>query len=297
MRNRKDKKWEATTIHFIIMSSEKETTTTATYGSQQPPHEKLTPWTDDRIRFDDEALLNDVPQEEEEHPFDPFAPPDEAAITEFRFQDDSISISIYGYDSESGRLYTSTGLTVWKAATFLGDYCCCQKNQNQDHPQRILELGAGLGLNGILIHHLYPNAEMVVTDGDSTVIRECLQRNVTLNQVNDSITCRQLLWGAETSAEFAQERQQTFDCIIASDVIYAAAIVDPLYETVKTLLERPNGIFLLAFAKRRVPVTIEHVLEAATKHGLEHACVKQDEEEGLFVYEIGWRKQEEEETG
>ena len=83
-----------------------------------------------------------------------------------------------------------------------------------------------------------------------------------------------------------------YDVIIASDIIYSPVIVEPLWETVETLLIKPNvdsgkeegGVFVMAFARRKVPVSIEMVCEKAVENGFTYEIVKEDEEEGIWVY-------------
>jgi hypothetical protein len=99
-----------------------------------------------------------------------------------------------------------------------------------------------------------------------------------------------------------------FDVLIASDIVYALVIVEPLWETVRLLLrrrERQRGdeqvdhntnnddadegqaCFLMAYAKRDVPVTIEIVLEAATKAGFAYKLVDEDPD-GIWIYNFWW---------
>ena len=56
-----------------------------------------------------------------------------------------------------------------------------------------------------------------------------------------------------------------------------------MWETVTTLLSR-NGKFVMAFAKRKVPISIEFVLESAKKAGFAYDLEEEDAEEGIWVY-------------
>jgi predicted nicotinamide N-methyase len=137
---------------------------------------------------------------------------------------------------------------------------------------------------------------IVVTDGDTdalALLRENIRRNQgsshtkSKNNASQSIiSCHQLLWGRDTSEHFLQRHcdGKTFDIIIASDIIYAKCIIDPLWETIQTLLS-PEGIFILAFAKRRVPIQIDFVLQSAEDAGFTFEAIQEDVE-GIFVYEF-----------
>jgi predicted nicotinamide N-methyase len=124
-----------------------------------------------------------------------------------------------------------------------------------------------------------------ITDGDSDVmlqLHENIQRN---KRGTSSVACHQLIWGRETSHDFLNNKQnqgQGFDVILASDIIYSAVIVEPLWETIQTLLST-NGEFWMGFcAKRKVPIKINTVLEAAERSGFSSTLVQ--EKEGIHIY-------------
>jgi predicted nicotinamide N-methyase len=118
-------------------------------------------------------------------------------------------------------------------------------------------------------------AHVTVTDGDTDALVQ-LRNNINTNRCNGNISAVQLLWGIDTAKAFLEahgngddENSSTcsFDVILASDIIYAAAIIDPLWETIRILLSYPDGIFWMAFARRKVPVTIDFVLNRAKDYG------------------------------
>ena len=203
-------------------------------------------------------------------------------------------IELLGYRSDSDEIWRSTGLTLWRASDRLCEYLVEQQRCDGGLLRcggglRILELGAGLGLVGILAHRLTAGrgvaATVCLTDGDTDALA-CMRENVRRNCPDDTsgtgrgnprISCRQLLWGRSAAEAFLHEqpRQEKFDIILAADVIYAPSIVEPLWETVRTLLKpdrpgpssTPPPCFVLAFARRRVPVKLAEVLEAAARAG------------------------------
>ena len=120
----------------------------------------------------------------------------------------------------------------------------------------ILELGAGVGLAGILASKL-PGAERVVlTDYDHGSIK-LLEENVQLNSTaNDTckISTEFLEWGktlvsdengcmscvgcikSKSSDEMRGVKLETFSLVIGTDLLYCIEIVEPLFSSVKTLL-------------------------------------------------------------
>ena len=160
-------------------------------------------------------------------------------------------------------------------------------------------------MNGVLAHRLGADST-VITDGDSDAMVE-LRKNIRVNRVEGrALSASQLIWGLESSEAFLNGSKSAasskFSMIIASDVIYASIVIDPLFETVRTLLQ-PDGEFWMAFAVRKVPVTIDFVLQKANDHGFSYELVDQqidgkgngeDDVEGnpetgpVFIYVFRW---------
>ncbi|KAL3910502.1 MAG: hypothetical protein SGARI_002095 [Bacillariaceae sp.] len=260
-------------------------------------------WTDATIRWsEEEGVPQQQSAEEEEAVFDPFADPDPTETFSFSFErpaygdDDGdgdngssskkIHLNIQGYKTHSDQVWSSTGLTLWKASQYLCDYMVEHAHELQH--KRILELGAGLGLNGLLAHLLAPDT---MTDGDTDALVQ-LRKNIEVNRTTTKVSARQLLWGEETSQSFLGSLRDAgsggedhrFEVIIASDIVYAKVVIEPLWQTIRNLLH-PDGAFWMAFARRRVPVSIDFVLEKSKEFGfkyklmVEHPCEGNEEDE------------------
>jgi predicted nicotinamide N-methyase len=208
---------------------------------------------------------------------DLFADPDPRET--FMLQYGPHSITIDGVKAENGQLLSSTGLTLWRAAPLLCEYMLSNA-ANDIQGSNVLELGAGLGLCGILAHKLGANY-VLLSDGDTETLRE-MRHNVKLATSNGgalpgtNIHCQQLVWGKRLK-DF-QEHYGTFDVILASDVIYVEEVLEPLFDTVTTLMKE-SGKFFLSYARRNV--NIDLVFASATRHGLQ--WTQPDGPEGVFV--------------
>jgi predicted nicotinamide N-methyase len=225
----------------------------------------------------------------------------------------SIDIHLVGYKAELGQTLHSTGLTLWRASSLLCDFLLQHpgyvrgksvvevrfETMQRDSGYtwtvhgvsgivshrcslaRSPQLGAGLGLCGILASHLRAS-KVVLTDGDSDALhylRANVEKNVPQPQKrveNDIIDgtqaaapafVRQLVWGE--AASFLTTDSERFDTVIGSDIIYVEEILEPLWRTVDDLVT-PAGAFLLAFARRNVP--IDRVFETASTHGFAWTC-------------------------
>jgi predicted nicotinamide N-methyase len=326
-----------------------------------PEEEEETHWTDDRIRWegglmdgddkdDDEPDAHECPFEldifADHHPQRTFTFPFRLLSTTTSSSSPWMDIHLEGYKQHSDQIWKSTGLTLWRAAETLCDYLIEHAPRLGIAEKRVLELGSGLGLVGLVAHKIQaaaaataaaeattlgPNSSsknenhntvqpaVCLTDGDTLVLkklRENMKRNRHCNNDEESssrplLSCHQLLWGRDTSQRFLETTAATtrtrestvtkkFDIILGSDLIYSPLVVNPMFETVQTLLNRDaDGVFLMAFAKRNVPVSKEDVLEACDRHGFVSKCVVEDltangdsdndPAQGVFVYEIRWK--------
>ena len=190
----------------------------------------------------------------------------------------------------------TTGYGIWSASLVLAQWLVSSSSSSvmdwQD--KRVLELGSGLGLCGILAHRLGA-AQVIMTDGDTDVLRQ-LRSNLPLNDIiiqehEEQLSCHQLLWGQSSSQAFLQHycANQPVDLILASDVIYTPVVIRPLWQTVQTLLRKQRGIFLMSYeSKRQIRVSLQDVLSPASDMGLTCECLVERPEEGMFVWKFTW---------
>jgi predicted nicotinamide N-methyase len=237
---------------------------------------------------------------------DLFADPDPLDTFQFEYTlpqntvnetENTVSITLTGHKAELGQTLHSTGLTLWRASELLCDYMV--RTHTTVQQKNVLELGAGLGLCGILAHHLQA-ANAVLTDGDTDALK-FMRANVATNCSNNgvdeatrtddrTIQCRQLVWGDNDRVDDLKKQytddDQGFHLVFGSDIIYVEEILDPLFQSVDRLLA-DGGAFWLAYARRNVKIDL--VLETADKYGFTYETP--DDTEGVFVFR---RRQQEE---
>ncbi|KAL7524245.1 hypothetical protein ACHAXR_001439 [Thalassiosira sp. AJA248-18] len=198
------------------------------------------------------------------------------------------TIRLHGYKLDSDETDRSTGVTLWQAAPRLANYL-------QEHPtmcrgKSVLELGAGLGLCGITANYLGAKSVMM-TDGDTHALQK-LRENVRQNCGDDAMTtdnaiyCRQLLWGSPHMEKFL-EQQQLFNTILGADVIYTESSIQPLFDTVAYLLDKPHGQFVLSRHNKWFDIDDEVVIAVGKERGLD--CTQPSE--GILIFH--WNKAEE----
>ncbi|GMH79663.1 hypothetical protein TL16_g08214 [Triparma laevis f. inornata] len=165
------------------------------------------------------------------------------------------TMSVVGHKQENGQTLSSTGLTLWRAAEYMNSYLLKRPWSSTGKSYNAMELGSGIGFNGILLSKLNVNGSTTLTDGDTDTL-ENLVENVERN--GGGCEVKQLRWGVD-------KVERVWDMIIASDVIYVPNVVPLLFDVVTAGLSEV-GVFVLAYARRNVK--FEMVLEEAEKRGM-----------------------------
>jgi predicted nicotinamide N-methyase len=180
-----------------------------------------------------------------------------------------VCITLEGLEQEYGQVSRRTGFTLWDAAGVLADWMVRAPSKGGGlgyiRGKRVVELGCGLGLCGILASYLSPIA-VVVTDGDAQV---CDKARDNAARNGCAVPVRQLRWGTGVE-DFMRsalpqistndngggggggggssskgvdgnhhQQQPYFDTVFGADIIYDADILDVLFSTVEMLLGGP----------------------------------------------------------
>ena len=205
----------------------------------------------------------------------------------------------------------STGLGMWKGADVLAEFLI--QNRDLIQNKRVLELGAGVGLCGLVAARLGAS-HVIMTDGDTSVLsnmRYNIQQNMIHpedeptestenNNDNDqkeekeednchskavsrggNVACHQLIWGRDLE-DFVHEYGQQ-QVILATDCVYMTTSLQPLWQTVDALLDKGDGIFLFAnYCASQAP--LEKILDVATDHGFTWTHNEEDPERDVYIF-------------
>ncbi|KAL6657763.1 hypothetical protein ACP70R_005543 [Stipagrostis hirtigluma subsp. patula] len=120
-------------------------------------------------------------------------------------------------------------------------------------PLSVLELGSGTGAAGLALAAALP-ARVVLSDLPDALPN--LRHNAALNapllaSAGGAATVVPLPWGdaAAMEAVAAAQAASPFDLVVASDVVYYEALVDPLIETLRFFV-KGEVVFLMAHMRR-----------------------------------------------
>jgi len=196
-----------------------------------------------------------------------------------------------------GAYPNSTGLAVWRGAEILARFICDQQLRcdTEEAPvsvsvadavamrhKKVLEVGSGAGLPGIVAHRVLGAERVLVTDGDYDALNN-LKFNVDANRspkrgdddtvtpsttTNTTISCQQLIWGKAVDAFLENHGKQ--DVVLAADCVYMVPSLKPLWATIDALLQ-DDGVFVYAqTAASAVPW--KDFSEMVQLHGFETCC-------------------------
>ncbi|KAH9122357.1 hypothetical protein LEN26_010299 [Aphanomyces euteiches] len=138
---------------------------------------------------------------------------------------------------------------LWPAAAFLSHYL--EQHTSEFLPQgtSVLELGAGIGLCGLVCHKLHAS-HVVLTD--LPVAIPLLDTNIGLNCTTENVQAAVLSWGNanELTQVMTQIPPSERLLCVAADCVYWENLFQPFFETVRALVVDHNVDVLLAHVKR-----------------------------------------------
>jgi len=139
-----------------------------------------------------------------------------------------------------------TGRMVWPGSRVLGLFLTA--NPHLIRNKRVLEVGAGCGVSGLIAAHFA--TQVVLSDRNEDVVK-MINQNIKLNSLQDKAEGVVMKWVDDIS-DFKQ-RYPPFEVIIGSDVIYPehAHRIPALLQTVDEMLAfSESSLFIISFIPR-----------------------------------------------
>lgn len=158
----------------------------------------------------------------------------------------------------------NTGLVCpWPSEEILSYYCLSHADMFRS--KRIIELGAGYGLAGLVIATVSEASEVVISDGNPQVV-DYIRQSISANSKafgNTIVNPMLLHWNEE---EFAR-LSHMFDFIVASDCTFFKEVHKGLVRTVNFLLKGSGPSEAIFFSPKRGD-SLDKFLEEVEESGL-----------------------------
>ncbi|KAI0720631.1 putative methyltransferase-domain-containing protein [Fomitopsis betulina] len=208
-------------------------------------------------------------------------PGEEAGIPDDDALDTPLTITLTTPDTQPAN-WALHASSIWVSALYLADHvhdlhldqhltCCTLEGPRL----RVLELGAGAGLPGILVARLFPEADVVTSDYPDDELISTLADNVQKNEVFMHCHAIPYAWGTDPSplfAPFAAEpsAQPGFDVVLAADTLWNPESHTKFLSTLsKTLRKTPDARVHLIAGYHTGRYTVENFMKAVPDVELE----------------------------
>ena len=149
-----------------------------------------------------------------------------------------------------------TGGAVWEGAQLLSRLLIAQPASLWQQRKRVLELGAGVGLVGLVAAELGAR-EVTLTDQVVFVAQHNLANAGGLSAAaRERVSVRRLKWGEDLASA-----QGPYDLLLGSDIMYDPNLYDALAETIIALTAADGEVLLVT--REGSPTDAAATLEAA----------------------------------
>ena len=138
----------------------------------------------------------------------------------------------------------ATGLELWGGGRYLANFLTIRPGVVKGC--RVLELGAGVGLPGLVAARCGA-AEVLLTDGDARAVK-LLEKNVAANPSECPVEAAVLAYGA---APPPPSESNLPTVVLAADALYVSKHCAPFGDTLNAALQTPKDVCYLAHEPRR----------------------------------------------
>eukprot|EP01097_Dermamoeba_algensis_P006649 TRINITY_DN4148_c0_g1_i1.p1 TRINITY_DN4148_c0_g1~~TRINITY_DN4148_c0_g1_i1.p1 ORF type:complete len:234 (-),score=37.05 TRINITY_DN4148_c0_g1_i1:221-889(-) len=190
------------------------------------------------------------------------------------FQDESLqkaeviignhTISLLSHSAHGQHILSIEAGVIWPGGHFLAEFI--YKNTSFFADKKIIELGSGTGLCGILLGII--GSRVLMTDYDELSL-SLLNQNIDINSTSGykfMPQVKQLTWG-----ECPPDICEQYDLIVGSDIVYKKEAVRPLLQSVKQLLSKNSqSEFILANQVSRFSSCHDNFFSVLAELGLDY---------------------------
>ncbi|KAJ3157230.1 hypothetical protein HDU89_002642 [Geranomyces variabilis] len=203
----------------------------------------------------------------------------------------------------SGALGAGQGATVWDSALCLAKYI--EKRAKREptifQNARVLEIGSGTGLVGLVVAALGAGTSASVTLTDTPNALLLLKHNVNhlakmleaQGHARPALSSAPLIWGSERdTADLKSSHPQLPTHVLLSDCLYVPSLYPALLKTLDTVCG-PETLVWIAYEKRDFPAEMEFWKSFGERFRFSYIREADQDEmyrsEDIFLFEARWR--------
>ncbi|XP_015889742.3 calmodulin-lysine N-methyltransferase [Ziziphus jujuba] len=164
----------------------------------------------------------------------------------------------------------NTGLVCqWPSEDVLAYFCLSHADMFRS--KRVIELGSGYGLAGLVIAAVTEASEVIISDGNPQVVNY-IERNINANSgafLGTKVKSVTLHWNHDKIANMSN----TFDLVVASDCTFFKEFHKGLAQIVKCLLKKVGPSEALFFSPKRGD-SLDKFLEQIKENGLQFSITE-----------------------
>ncbi|KAE9396872.1 hypothetical protein BT96DRAFT_921809 [Gymnopus androsaceus JB14] len=192
-------------------------------------------------------------------------------------------------DASNWSLHASS---IWASSKYLADnvdHLHLQSHLDQrtspDEKIRLLELGAGAGLPGIVIAKSHPEILVTVSDYPDVQLIRTLSENIANNQVSANCHARAYAWGSDPHVllrgDSDQYSDRGFDAIIAADTLWNSDLHGIFIDSLRrTLRKSSSSRAHLVAGLHTGRYTLQSFFDAALQSGFVFESLEERERSG-----------------
>eukprot|EP01063_Lacrimia_lanifica_P001076 TRINITY_DN10508_c0_g1_i1.p1 TRINITY_DN10508_c0_g1~~TRINITY_DN10508_c0_g1_i1.p1 ORF type:complete len:330 (+),score=95.91 TRINITY_DN10508_c0_g1_i1:104-1093(+) len=182
--------------------------------------------------------------------------------------------------------FSQVGLALWPAGFAVAEWV--MRNASKLGSARIVELGSGVGLTGIVAALTTTATKIVMTDYLPTV-NDNAKHNIAICDLPHPVDVDILDWvSVQKQDPAALEQIAAYDatCLLAADVVYDVEVVPALSDTFKAFLTLCPSLEHIVFAvTHRNEKTFQLLLGELLRNGLALQHVEDAPESTAFIYD------------
>ncbi|KAL5557549.1 hypothetical protein UlMin_039785 [Ulmus minor] len=164
----------------------------------------------------------------------------------------------------------NTGLVCqWPSEDVLAYFCL--KHADMFRSKRVIELGSGYGLAGLVIAAATEATEVIISDGNPQVV-DYIERNIQANSQafgGTRVKSLTLHWNQDEISNISY----AFDLIVASDCTFFKEFHKGLAQVVKLLLKKVGSTEAIFFSPKRGD-SLDKFLEEIKENGLQFSITE-----------------------